>query len=171
MVYEYLPIKTTHQKVLKLEFQRYSSRHVPHLTLVVKSLEGVAVLRTSRLINSEATAILLPALKSTREDPMRIIADYLSINAVSLYDIFRILMTNDGNKGCKDLNSPSLTDPAIQNFLRVACAKDGLPQIHVALDIEGEIRYNFRVLYYIFDLRSILRDGFSNQVLCIVDQH
>lgn len=69
---------------------------------------------------------------------MRIIADDLSINAISLYDIFRLLMTNDGHKICKDLDSPSLKNPAIQNFSRVARAKGSLPQIHVALDNEDE---------------------------------
>jgi hypothetical protein len=171
MVYEFLPIRTIHHKMLDTESERRSADYISRLTLVIKSLEGVAILRTCRLINAEATAVLQPALKFIREDPMRIITNDLFSKARSLNDIFRQLMTKEGYKLCQTLDSPSLRNPAIQNFLHVTRAKGGLPQIHIALDVQGDFDVQNRVQDHLFGITYMLFDGrYNNQVLCIVHQ-
>jgi hypothetical protein len=83
MVYDFLPIRTTHHQVeleLDQEFDRYmnswldsfSNDHDPLVRFMHQSI-NVAILRTCRTIASEASAILLPKLIAMRNAPTRIL--------------------------------------------------------------------------------------------------
>ncbi|KAF1914681.1 hypothetical protein BDU57DRAFT_454576, partial [Ampelomyces quisqualis] len=90
MVYNFLPIRTTHLR-LEPNFDKddvswipsspNANHNDPHhsITFLHKSLDGVAVMRTCRVIASESSAILRPKLSAMRNAPTRVLVDASAI--------------------------------------------------------------------------------------------
>jgi hypothetical protein len=113
-VYDHLPMKTTHHKVPILWSERYFADaafelfdtgdywtigdvHVPKpsLNLVHTTISGIAVLRVSRTIASEAGAILHPKLTALRAVPIQIIASTLAIGVPEIFELLRLASGSD----------------------------------------------------------------------------
>jgi hypothetical protein len=106
MIYDYLPVKTTHHKVpipwnhdtlwgeLRDLFNNgddwiFGEFKTPKqsLTLVHTTIPGSAVLRVSRVIASEARAILQPKLTALRATPIQIIANTLALGTITMFEL------------------------------------------------------------------------------------
>ena len=71
MVYECLPVKTTHHA---FEFDEPDST-LYYLELVWKTLPGVTVLATCHKIHAEASTIIESKLRNIKREPIRLVAN------------------------------------------------------------------------------------------------
>lgn len=111
MVYDFLPVRTTHHCVddnfyephsverldASVERNRYwqmlDERQTPktNITLLHKGISGLATLRTSRRISDEAKVILVPKLLSLRAAPIQVIANTFAFCRLVFMRLLRFL--------------------------------------------------------------------------------
>jgi hypothetical protein len=105
MVYEFLPVRTTHYELINQE-KRYRSASYklvetgvqeipPSIIVLHRSISGLAILSTSHFVASEANTILQPRLHALGTQPIQIITNTEGLHEELLLNLLSYLWSSD----------------------------------------------------------------------------
>jgi hypothetical protein len=173
MVYERLPVKVRYH-----EFRLYIPRNAaylydqygqkypdeskapPDMRLVHKTLHGVAVLATCRLINNEAAAILKLLLDRIRSEPTRVILTTRSLSNHRIVDLCQCLALSETNCACaKDFRKVlTIRDDYSHTRDHEKRSLTSLPECHLQIAIHN----NYDNRRAPDDMMHVLDEGFND---------
>jgi hypothetical protein len=153
MVYELLPIKTKH-KVYDATLAEFS-RAGPHsFTVIIKTIPGIQILATNRLINSEASSILAPKMNELLSQPPKMLlpfpeADrFLNSSSSPLWALSgRWIQLKKFRRDLQRLGAPThihhgegymqFVDACLRSFCRTHQRGEHLPVVELGLYADG----------------------------------